>query len=419
MNNFNYIDLFAGAGGLSEGFIRAGFKPVAHVEIDRAACNTLITRVAYHYLKKTDNFQPYLDYLQNKISRTELYSLIPEKERESVINLAIGGDNNKVIFDKIDTLREEKQVDLIIGGPPCQAYSIVGRSRDKNRMQGDSRNYLFKEYARFLEYYQPKYFVFENVIGLESAKTKNGESYLKMMRDLFFEKGYYTEYNTLEAKDFGVLQNRRRIILFGKKNGEAGFYPNFEKVKTNLTVSEIFKDLPEIEAGTGEYYATKYKPYDGTYLYESHIRNGLDFTTHHIARPHTEQDKGIYKLAVEKWEDGKQRLNYNDIPSDWQTHRNTKSFVDRYKVVAADLPYAQTVVAHISKDGHYYIHPDKNQNRSLTPREAARLQTFPDDFFFEGVTENPSRTAAFKQIGNAVPPLMAEKIALKLKEIDD
>jgi len=413
----NFIDLFSGAGGLSEGFIRAGFKPVAHVEIDKAACNTMITRAAYHYLKKSDNFQPYLDYIQNKISRTELYSLIPEKERESVINLPIGGDNNKVIFDKIDLLKENKTIDFIIGGPPCQAYSVVGRSRDKNRMQGDSRNYLFKEYAKFLEYYQPKFFVFENVIGLKSAKTKEGKSYLEMMRDLFKEKGYHTEYKVLEAKDFGVLQNRKRIILIGKRNGEEGFYPEFEKTKSEVTVSEIFKDLPELQAGQGEYYSTEYKKYDGTYLFESHIRNGLNFTTQHISRPHTNQDKGIYKLAVEKWEKGQQRLNYNDIPSEWQTHKNTKSFVDRFKVVAADLPYSQTVVAHISKDGHYYIHPDKNQNRSLTPREAARLQTFPDDFFFEGVSEKQSRTAAFKQIGNAVPPLMAEKIAIKLKEI--
>ena len=415
----NFIDLFSGAGGLSEGFIRAGFKPVAHVEIDKAACNTMITRAAYHHLKKTDNFQSYLDYLQNKISRTELYSLIPEKERESVINIPIGGDNNKVIFDKIDLLKGNKTIDFIIGGPPCQAYSVVGRSRDKNRMQGDSRNYLFLEYAKFLEYYQPKYFVFENVIGLKSAKTKDGKSYLEMMHDLFKEKGYHTEYKVLEAKDFGVLQNRRRIILIGKKGGKEGFYPEFEKVKPNITVSEIFKDLPELQAGQGDYYSTEYKKYNGTYLFDSHIRNGLSFTTQHIARPHTEQDKGIYRLAVEKWENGQQRLNYNDIPSGWQTHNNTKSFVDRFKVVAADLPYSQTVVAHISKDGHYYIHPDKNQNRSLTPREAARLQTFPDDFFFEGVTEKPSRTAAYKQIGNAVPPLMAEKIALKLKEIDD
>ncbi len=413
----NFIDLFSGAGGFSEGFIRAGFKPIAHVEIDKAACNTLITRAAYHYLKKTDNIKPYLDYIQNKITRAEFYSLIPEKEKDSVINLSIGDENNKKIFDKIDSLRSNESIDFIIGGPPCQAYSVVGRSRDENRMQDDSRNYLFKEYAKFLEYYQPGYFVFENVTGLLSAKTKEGNSYLQMMLDLFEKKGYYTEYKVLEAKDFGVLQNRRRVILIGKKNGKKGFYPDFKKIETNVTVSEIFNDLPEIVAGSGDFYKTNYKSYNGSYLFESQIRNKLDFTTQHIARPHTEQDKNIYKLAVKKWKNGRQRLNYNEIPAEWQTHKNKKSFVDRFKVVADDLPYAQTIVAHISKDGHYYIHPDIQQNRSLTPREAARLQTFPDDFYFESVLEKPGRTAAFRQIGNAVPPLMAEAIAKKLKEI--
>lgn len=413
----NFIDLFSGAGGLSEGFIRAGFNPIAHVEIDEAACNTLITRTAYHYLKKKGNIQPYLDYIQNKITRTELYSSLPKSELESVINLPIGEKNNEVIFDKIDSLRGKQTIDFIIGGPPCQAYSVIGRSRDENRMHGDSRNYLFKEYAKYLDYYQPKFFVFENVVGLLSAKTNEGVSYLQMMLDLFKKKGYRAEYKVLEAKSFGVLQNRKRIILIGKKNGEEGFYPEFEKVETNTTVSEIFKDLPALKAGTGNYHKTKYKPYDGDYLFQSHIRNGLDFTTQHIARPHTEQDKEIYKIAVNKWNKNQVRLNYNDLPERLKTHKNTKSFTDRFKVVAGDTKYSQTVVAHICKDGHYYIHPDIKQNRSLTPREAARLQTFPDDYFFEGVSEKQSRTAAFKQIGNAVPPLMAEKIAIKLKEI--
>jgi DNA (cytosine-5)-methyltransferase 1 len=412
----NFIDLFSGAGGLSEGFIRAGFKPIAHVEMDKAACNTMTTRAAYYHLKRTNNIQPYLDYLQNKITRTDLYNTIPQEEKDSVINMAIGGDNNQVIFKKIDELKGDESIDVIIGGPPCQAYSVVGRSRDANRMKDDARNYLFREYAKFLEYYHPKYFVFENVIGLKSAKTKTGESYLDLMINLFKEKGYHTEYKVLEARHFGVLQNRRRIILIGKLNGESGFYPEFEKINYNVTVSEIFKDLPKLNAGHGGFYKTYYLEYKGNYLFESHIRNGIDFTTQHIARPHTNQDKGIYKLAVEKWERG-ERLDYNEIPEKWQTHKNKKSFVDRFKVVADDLPHSQTVVAHICKDGHYYIHPDINQNRSITPREAARLQTFPDDFYFEGVTEKPSRTAAFKQIGNAVPPLMAYAIAKSIKEL--
>jgi DNA (cytosine-5)-methyltransferase 1 len=110
-------------------------------------------------------------------------------------------------------------------------------------------------------------------------------------------------------------------------------------------------------------------------------------------------------------------MDYNDLPERLKTHQNRSSFLDRFKVVAADRACSHTVVAHISKDGHYYIHPDISQNRSLTPREAARLQTFPDDYFFEGVSEKTGRTAAYHQIGNAVPVLLSQKIAEKLQEV--
>ena len=139
--------------------------------------------------------------------------------------------------------------------------------------------------------------------------------------------------------------------------------------------------------------------------------------TQHVARPHTSQDKEIYKIAVRKWDSKKERLDYNDLPDHLKTHNNRHSFFDRFKVVAKDLSYSQTVVAHISKDGHYYIHPDIYQNRSITVREAARLQSFPDDYYFEGVKECANRTAAFKQIGNAVPPLMAWEIAKLIKPL--
>ena len=144
------------------------------------------------------------------------------------------------------------------------------------------------------------------------------------------------------------------------------------------------------------------------YLKKSKIRNGLDFVTQHISRPNNENDLEIYKIAVEKWNSG-ERLNYAQLPKRLIKHSNTESFVNRFQVVNGK-GVSHTVVAHIAMDGHYYIHPDKKQNRSISIREAARIQSFPDDYFFEG-----SRTAAFKQIGNAVPPLMAEKIARKIK----
>ena len=133
--------------------------------------------------------------------------------------------------------------------------------------------------------------------------------------------------------------------------------------------------------------------------------------TYHVARPNIERDLKIYKIAANVWINERRRIQYNELPAELQTHKNIHSFNDRFKVVAGDENASHTVVAHIAKDGHYYIHPDPEQNRSITVREAARLQTFPDDYYFEGISEKLSRTAAFKQIGNAVPVLLAQQIA--------
>ena len=157
-------------------------------------------------------------------------------------------------------------------------------------------------------------------------------------------------------------------------------------------------------------------PYYGTYLYDAQIKKeDRQPVTYHWARPNTQQDLEIYRIVANEWVHNKKRINYCDLPKYLQSHKNTKVFADRFKVVAQDLPYSQTVVAHICKDGHYYIHP--TQNRSLTPREAARLQTFPDDYYFESISGKPSRTAAFLQIGNAVPVLLAENVARALKKL--
>ena len=141
--------------------------------------------------------------------------------------------------------------------------------------------------------------------------------------------------------------------------------------------------------------------------------------TYHCARPNCERDLEIYRHVVALWNEQRQRLSYSQLPARLKTHANQKTFQDRFKVVAANKKASQTVVAHIAKDGHYYIHPEIEQNRSITPREAARLQTFPDDYYFESASGKPSRTDAFKQIGNAVPVLLAQKIAAKLMEVWD
>lgn len=416
MSKLNYIDLFAGAGGLSEGFNQAGFDAIAHVEIDKAACQTLNTRAAYHFLKENNKLDIYNLYLSKVINREELYSYLPIELTNSIINLGIGDENNNEIYKKIDFQindRNIQEIDLIIGGPPCQAYSLVGRARSEHGMKRDPRNFLYVQYATYLEKYNPKMFVFENVIGLLSAG--NGV-YLENMKKLFKRKGYSIEIFRVNAENFGVLQMRKRLIIIGWKDDFIPNIPNFEKHLSNINsfVNSIFEDLPKLEAGEGKY-IDKYIRNSNEYLNKSNIRSDNTLITQHIARPHTKQDKEIYKIAVDSWNSKMERLNYNHLPDKLKTHKNRTSFTDRFKVVADNLQSSQTVVAHIAKDGHYYIHPDIEQNRSISVREAARIQSFPDNYYFEGVKESINRTAAFKQIGNAVPPLMAKIIADQIK----
>lgn len=412
-----FLDLFAGAGGLSEGFIQAGYTPVAHVEMDVAACYTLKTRAAFHWLKANENMELYHQYLCGEIKREEFYSHIPQDVLDTVLNYEISDDTIPEIFTKVDQLLDGEELDLIIGGPPCQAYSLAGRSRSETKMVGDKRNYLYRHYAEFLKKYRPKYFVFENVLGLLSARDKDGTSHFENMQKLFKEYGYSTEFRPLNASDYGVLQNRKRIILIGKRGDHSGFYPDIPKETSTHKVGELFCDLPEINAGGGQITPVATEPYKGKYLYESGIKSyDTEPVTFHQSRPNTDQDLEIYRIVVEAWDKQGARIAYTDLPEHLRTHKNTTSFLDRFKVVAGNLTCAQTVVAHICRDGHYYIHPDKKQNRSLTPREAARIQTFPDNYYFESVTGKPSRTLAYKQIGNAVPVRLAYNIAQALVE---
>lgn len=417
MGNLRYLDLFAGAGGLSEGFMRAGFTPISHVEMDVAACYTLKTRLACKWLVHEGRSDIYESYLRGEITRETFYSKVPEWVLDTVLNYEISAVNLEKIFQRIDSNLNGEKIDLIVGGPPCQAYSLIGRARDENGMIGDKRNYLYKLYGEFLKRYKPKYFVFENVIGLLSAKDTDGKLHFCKMQELFRKCGYKTEYRILNASDYGVLQNRKRIVLIGKYGDDEKFYPEITKMERKYLVGEIFKDLPFLQAGEGNARPVETKDYQGKYLYESGIKQiNHQMVTFHNARPNTEQDKEIYRIAVNLWNDNHKRLSYMDLPVHLQSQNNKNSFLDRFKVVAGDISCSQTVVAHIAKDGHYFIHPDILQNRSLTPREVARLQTFPDDYYFESISGKPSRTTAYKQIGNAVPVCLAERVANALKE---
>lgn len=404
-----YIDLFAGAGGLSEGFIRCGFEPIAHVEMNKDACDTLRTRTAFHYLKEENRIEEYYDYVKGKISRDELWLKIPENLIKSVINTEISPETLPSIFGKIDKQLGKQKVDLVIGGPPCQAYSVAGRARDPKGMTEDPRNHLYKYYVEFLKRYKPKMFVFENVPGILSA---NNGGYLELIFEAVREAGYELDKKVLNAKHFGVLQDRKRVIIIGWKKSLKFKYPLFEENEPRYEIlKDLFSDLPKIKNGQGKWGVVEYAKETNTYLEKSGIRNGVDFTSQHIARPNNQNDLEIYKIAVKKWVSENKRLNYAELPERLIKHSNTKSFTNRFQVVN-HAGLSHTVVAHICADGHYYIHPDIKQNRSITVREAARIQSFPDDYFFE-----KSRTTAFKQIGNAVPVLMAEGIANKIKEI--
>ncbi len=304
----NFLDLFAGAGGLSEGFLRTGFEPIAHIEIDKNACKTLETRSAYYYLKKNNMMHLYRRYQKSynkkdderEKERKKLLSYIPPDALEPILNMEISQKTLPQIFNKIDerlNIMEFKDIDLVIGGPPCQAYSLIGRARDENGMEDDPRNYLYKLYIRFLSRYQPKAFVFENVPGILTAFNgslfRNIQAYMKRV-------GYNIEAHKIDAKDLGVLQSRKRIIIVGWRKDLEFFYPIIEACDMDYVVNDILNDLPKLRAGK-TYRKFSYREKTNKYLLDTKIRNEDDILTHHVSRTHIERDLKIYKLVVDKW----------------------------------------------------------------------------------------------------------------------
>ena len=255
-----YIDLFAGASGLSEGFVNEGFVPIAHVEKNKDACLTIQTRVAYHYLKEQGRLDEYYDYLKKwspifsikkmKANRHELYKLVPKEKLDTVINAEISDETINDIFQKIDNkLIQNKieSVDLIIGGPPCQAYSSAGKARmskAKDR-KTDKRLFLYKEYLKFIDKYKPNVFVFENVPGILSAKhEKETDSdcnmlFIDMITRAFASREYKLEYRILDSSTFGVMQKRLRVVIIGWKKDVDFHYPIFENIDLgNCTITQ-------------------------------------------------------------------------------------------------------------------------------------------------------------------------------------
>ena len=395
-NKYTFIDLFAGCGGLSEGFYKQGFQGLTHIEYDHHACNSLRARIK-HY-----------GYPENEIG-------VLEKDI-----------TDKDIIKQISLEVSNKDVDLLIGGPPCQSFSSLGRAKDENGMQDDPRNYLFESYEKILNHFKPKIFVFENVVGLLSAKLGNEKIVNLILKKLGKSYNLIKDPNqmVLNSCDYGVPQLRKRVILIGVRkdiefdpreiyNGiiKSHYKPDASKAekmnkKKYVTVKEAISDLPSVKPGEGEKVINHTINSWNEYLSKIRSKNET-ILLDHVSRTHNQKDrKRYYEMSKNKWTfkellEKKPSLN----------HIKQRVFNNSYVVQLWDKP-ARTIIAHLYKDGNQFIHPDHKQERTITPREAARLQSFPDNFVFEG-----SRTQQYKQIGNAVPPLMAEAIAESIKKV--
>lgn len=393
--NYTFIDLFAGCGGLSEGFYKCGYKALLHLEIDSVACETLKTRMQYY------------GYDNKEID-------------DAVLCADITGEN---IIAEIDN-RVKETVDIIIGGPPCQAFSSVGRAQSPDSMNNDPRNYLFENYLKILNHVKPKMFIFENVKGILTAKPKGVKIFERIIREMSETYNVVDDAGVilLNAADYGVPQIRERVILIGVRKdidyiNVNQIYSDIRKTNSNddenlpdyFTVKDAIADLPKLLPGeSANKVSAESKNNKNAYLEK--ISNDSSLVYNHEARKHNAQDIERYRIlsSHKNW----QLKDLQNVRPDL-VHHDPKHFGNRYTVQEWDKP-GKTVVAHLYKDGNLFIHPDPEQARTFTVREAARIQSFPDDFVFEG-----SRTQQYKQVGNAVPPLMAEAFAKTLKNYLD
>ena len=501
------IDLFAGPGGLGEGFAscenasgRYPFKIGVSVEKEPSAHKTLTTRAFYRKIKdRPEGLSAYFSYLNNKITRQELFSLYPNEAKEAELE-TLGapralGEDNRLIHKRIKELvSAHRGAKLVIGGPPCQAYSLAGRSRNAGikgySAENDHRNFLYLEYLKVLSIAQPDVFVMENVKGILSAKIDGKEIFAQILEDLSnpgrvtkmkkvpnyriyslvteSENPQDPKYNKssdflIRAENYGIPQARHRVILLGVRNDIDGVPSILAKFNDQVTVEQVLGDLPPLRSGFSKrsddqrewekliasnavrlpkllsnvFDKRNIKNLDlnpaknlerrqcrrdpsikfkmPSYLKEWYLLNEPGCVLNHETRGHMESDllRYAFSAAYTKLSGGvspKARDYPNALAPD---HENwlSGSHSDRFRAQAGNK-CATTVTSHISKDGHYFIHYDPTQCRSLTVREAARLQTFPDNYLFEG-----NRTQQYVQVGNAVPPYLATQIAEVVKEV--
>lgn len=485
------IDLFAGPGGLSEGF--ASFKGPdgtrrfsvrLSIEKDRVAHKTLELRALY---RSFDGAVPeeYYDYLRGTLSRDELFSIRRFKEsadaaRREAQCLTLGPESRREVSSRVRSEIHGIDPWLLIGGPPCQAYSLAGRSRmrsvDPDSFEKDHRHFLYKEYLRIISEHLPTAFVMENVKGILSSTVSGGPIFERIMADLSSAGDGYKIYAlaapsattgrpadyVVRAEELGVPQARHRVILLGVRKDICAV-PVVLPRRKSTTVSDAISDLPRIRSqisrGVDSHKAwldvlyegirsversgpRRYRdvvdvmersikfaerigaigaPFlagarrnvsSGTSLREKLVDSRLSGICSHQSRSHMPTDLQRYFFASSFAVARGTSPRLSDFPAVLiPNHRNAERginaghFSDRFKVQLSS-ECSSTLVSHIAKDGHYYIHPDPAQCRSLTVREACRLQTFPDNYFFEG-----NRTQQYAQVGNAVPPMLAAQIA--------
>ena len=438
------LDLFAGAGGLSEGFYQAGFTIQASIDNNSECINTLKSRALFRYYKSINKEEDYFSMIKEKNvkEKLELFNFFVSEGKISENIKSIDLSNT---YD-IETLKEIKKIannpDIVIGGPPCQAYSLMNTKARKN--PEDIRHTLFTNYLHIIDELKPKIFLFENVVGMTSTVIEGKNIIQLFENDLKKMKTQYTIVSkksdmlssnlSYKRKDYiynmssyGLPQNRKRFILIAVRNdiynetnkdllSDALF-----KIPTNEanTVKDAIHDLPKLfldnKRGEDIFLNEKSDKRKMSSYSKSLMNPKIKGTFNHKARTQMKEDLARYrylaKLPKDERASNTLQLLKEKMPKLLPKHKNLSSFVDRFKVQYREN-IGSTVMAHISKDGHYYIHYDHEQNRSLTVREAARLQGFPDDYFFEG-----PRTEQFKMVGNAVPPFFIKQLAKNIMDI--
>jgi DNA (cytosine-5)-methyltransferase 1 len=386
---YSYAEIFAAPGGLSLGFKMAEFRVLAGVDIDRDGLKTFRA-----------NF-PSAAVLCKDV-RT-----LDGKELLGLMELS------------------KAEIDVIGGGPPCQGFSTVGRVKIASlvrkglwklqngnaRLINDPRNLLYKEFIRLVKECRPKFFVMENVKGITSYR--NGELMKEIKREFeIIEEletaGYTVNYRPLDAVNFGVPQHRNRVFFIGNRLGLPNPFPEAKAdcyMEKNVSVWNAIGDLPMLRAGGGKEIMDYNKP--TFHFYQNWARDGSSHVFNHVARPHKPRDLETFKQMRpgDKWKDLPQK--YKDMYG----YRDD-IFNDKFKRLRKKEGPSWTITAHLCKDGYVYIHP--TQSRTITVREAARLQSFPDSFVFKG-----SRSSQFRQVGNAVSPLLARAVAQGIKSALD